>query len=278
MDGKDVNHITSYTDVVPSLLDLCKIEYNPTSPFEGESLVSLMKDPESSWKSRTIITDTQRKEFLVKWKDASIMTDQYRLIRGEELYDFEKDPGQTTDIAAFNPEVVETLRNEYENWWARVSQRSDEINPIPVGFDEKAVTLTCHDIHADDNAMPAWNQTQVRLNKNPNGFWIIDVKQKGKYSIAVHRYPVESGAGFRAQVAVGDDIDGGKPYPLGMPIAVSKVKLKVGEVSLDQNIDADAKNAVFELELNPGEQELKTWLIDEDEKEVGAYYVYIQRI
>ena len=79
--------------------------------------------------------------------------------------------------------IVESLRKEYESWWERVSQRSDEINPIPVGFDENPVTLTCHDIHADDGKFPAWNQTQVRLNKNPNGFWIIDVKEKGTYSI-----------------------------------------------------------------------------------------------
>ena len=276
--GIDVDYITSYTDVVPSLLDLCDIDYKPALPFEGESLVPLMKDPEAAWKSRTVITDTQRKEFLVKWKDASIMTDEYRLIRGNELYDFVKDPGQTTDIAADHPEAVESMRQEYEKWWERVSKRSDEINPIPVGFDDKAVTLTCHDIHADDNASPAWNQTQVRLNKNPNGFWIIDVKEKGKYSVAIHRYPIESGAGFRTQVPLGDDIDGGSPYPLGVPIDVSKVQLKVGEVLADQEVEPEALNAVFEMELEPGEKELKTWLIDENGVEVGAYYVYITKV
>ena len=124
------------------------------------------------------------------------MTDQYRLIKGVELYDHVVDPGQTNDISAHHPEVVEAMRKEYEIWWERVSQRSDEINPIPIGFDDKVVTLTCHDIHADDGKQPAWNQTQVRLNKNPNGFWIIDVKEPGKYSIELHRYPKESGAGF----------------------------------------------------------------------------------
>ncbi|MCK5369123.1 MAG: arylsulfatase, partial [Cyclobacteriaceae bacterium] len=183
--SKDVNQITSYTDVVPTLLDLCQIDFNPVLPFEGESLVALLRNPESSWKSRTKITDTQRMELLVKWKDASIMTDQYRLIRGEELYDINNDPGQTSDISAQYPEVVEAMRADYDNWWERVSQRFDEINPIPVGFDDEPVTLTCHDIHPDDGQQPAWNQRQVRLNKNPNGFWIIDVKTSGKYSIAL---------------------------------------------------------------------------------------------
>jgi arylsulfatase A-like enzyme len=277
-EGKDVDYITSYTDVVPTLLDLVDVEYQPTLPFEGESLAPLINDPNSPWKKRTLITDTQRKEFLVKWKDASIMTDDYRLIRGKELYDHNTDAGQTIDIAEQHPEIVESMRTAYETWWERVSQRSDEINPIPVGFDENPVTLTCHDIHADNGAMPAWNQTQVRQNKNPNGFWIIDVKEKGKYSIALHRYPVESGAGFRTVVELGDSIDGGKPYPEGTPINVAFAKLKIGDIEESQKITTESINAVFEFDLDVGEHELKSWLIDENEKEVGAYYVYVQKV
>ena len=276
--SKDVNQITSYTDVVPTLLDLCQIEYNPVQPFEGESLVALLRNPESSWKSRTKITDTQRMENLVKWKDASIMTDQYRLIRGEELYDINNDPGQTSDISAQYPEVVEAMRAEYDNWWERVSQRSDEINPIPVGFDDETVTLTCHDIHPDDGQQPAWNQRQVRLNKNPNGFWIIDVKTSGKYSIALHRYPKESGTGFRTIVPMGDDIDGGKPYPEGVPVNVKETRLKIGEKEESKFVSAEDLNAVFEFELEVGEKEIKTWLIDENGIEVGAYYVYVRKL
>jgi len=276
--GKDVNYVTSYTDVVPTILDLCGIEYNPKLPFEGESLVSLMKSTDSPWKSRTIFTDTQRREFLEKWKDASIMTDQYRLIKGIELYNHDTDPGQTTDVSAQFPEVVDTMRKEYEIWWDRVSQRSDEINPIPVGFDDKVVTLTCHDIHPDDGRNPAWNQTQVRLNRNPNGFWIIDVKEKGTYSIAVHRYPQEASAGFRTVVPLGDEIDGGKPYPEGTPINVTEVKLKIGDKEEIKSVNADDLNMVFVFEMETGEKELKTWLIDENDVEVGAYYVYVQKI
>ncbi len=276
--GKDINYVTSYTDVVPTLLDLCGISYHPKLPFEGESLAPLLKSTDFPWKSRTIFTDTQRKEFLEKWKDASIMTDQYRLIRGEELYDIDKDPGQANDISAQFPEVVAALRAEYETWWERVSQRSDEINPIPVGFDDEPVTLTCHDIHPDNEKFPAWNQTQVRLNKNPNGFWIIDVKEKGKYSIALHRYPKESGAGFRTVVPIGDDIDGGKPYPEGVPVNVVTAKLKIGEQIESLKINEDAQNAVFESALEKGEHNLRTWLIDEHGLEVGAYYVYVEKM
>ena len=276
--GKDVNVITSYTDIVPTLLDLCNIEYTPELPFEGKSLVTLLNDPSSPWQSRVVITDTQRKEFLVKWKDASIMNDDYRLIRGDELYDHNKDPGQTLDLADQHPEIVKTLRQEYEIWWERVSWRSDEINSIPVGFDEHPVTLTCHDIHTENNEQPAWNQRQVRLNQNPNGFWIIDVKNKGRYSIALHRYPKESGAGFNTITPLGDEIDGGEPYPEGRPVEVTSAKLKIGNKVESLLPNRDAINAIFEFYLEEGEQELKTWLSDKDGNQIGAYYVYVQRL
>ena len=107
---------------------------------------------------------------------------------------------------------------------------------------------------------------------------MIDVKEKGAYKIAIHRYPQESGLGFNEVAPLGDDIDGGNPYQEGTPIAVSEVKLKVGEQESSTNVDDVAQNAVFELELEPGEQELKTWLIDQAGIEVGAYYVYLKKI
>lgn len=277
-EGQDVSQITSYTDVVPTLLDLCRIKYEPELPFEGISLAPLLKEPESPWKPRTMITDTQREEFLIKWKDASIMTSQYRLIKGEELYDIKKDQGQKNNIADQYPEVVSILRKEYEKWWDRVSLKSDDINPIPVGFNDGVVTLTCHDIHPDDGIQPAWNQRQVRLNQNPNGFWIIDVVERGKYSIKLHRYPAESGAGFRAAVPIGENIDGGKPYPEGLPFNVVEVRLKIGRLEMSKQVEFDALHTAFECELGVGELELKTWLINDLGDEVGAYYVYIEKI
>ena len=49
------------------------------------------------------------------------MTERWRLINGEELYDIKIDPGQKKDVAQQHPEVVGQLRAEYDAWWEDIS-------------------------------------------------------------------------------------------------------------------------------------------------------------
>ena len=44
------------------------------------------------------------------------------------------DPGQTTDVAAQHPEVVERMRAHYARWWARAAPRVERVQPDPRGF------------------------------------------------------------------------------------------------------------------------------------------------
>ena len=40
-----------------------------------------------------------------------------------ELYDLASDPGETRDLAAAHPEVVERMKRQYEAWFDDVSAR-----------------------------------------------------------------------------------------------------------------------------------------------------------
>ena len=180
--GRDITPITAYTDVVPTLVDLCQLTLPQAIEFDGKSLVPLLNNTEdTNWPERVLITDTQRQEHLEKWRNAAIMTNRWRLIRGEELYNMVNDSGQTTDISEQHPEVVDSLRNAYENWWTSVAQNAGEYNRIIVGSEENPVTLTCHDFHPPNSSIPAWNQKMVRLHQNTNGFWALNVAQSGTY-------------------------------------------------------------------------------------------------
>jgi len=40
-----------------------------------------------------------------------------------ELYDISKDPGETTDLAEQHPEIVRTMRQQYDDWFTDVANR-----------------------------------------------------------------------------------------------------------------------------------------------------------
>ena len=41
-------------------------------------------------------------------------------MNNEELYDLKTDPGETKNVIADHPEVVDQLRTRYDKWWTRM--------------------------------------------------------------------------------------------------------------------------------------------------------------
>jgi arylsulfatase A-like enzyme len=51
-----------------------------------------------------------------QWGGFGVRNQRYRLV-GDQLFDMEKDPGQKSDIAATNPEIVKEMRAAYDAFW-----------------------------------------------------------------------------------------------------------------------------------------------------------------
>ena len=233
-------------------------------------------NPDAKWKSRTIITDTQRGPFLIKGKMSSVMTEDFRLINGNELYDHKNDPGQKINIAEDFPEIVKELNFTYSKWWDRISKNKDFFNPIPVGKNSDEVTLTSHDIHIKKDIYPAWHQEQVRLDKNPIGFWHIDVINSGKYKLSIHRYPKETQLNFNDIIPKGGYIEGGESFSEGIPVDVKKITISVDEKQKVINGSRDKYNVV--LNLSKGTKNLSVRITDRKDKEREAYFVYLKKL
>ncbi len=278
--GRDVEAISSHTDVLPTLIDLCNLTPVDGPAYDGRSLKPLLTGKIQSWPDeRTVIIDQNRKQHPEKWRMNSVMTDQWRLIDGKELYNIQKDPGQKHDIASEHPEVVRQLRTEYQRWWDYVSADFGKYEAYKVGFPgHEDVTLTCHDLHTP--GIVAWNHSQIRQPGNNNllkGYFMIDVYESGTYKISLRRWPGESGLAFdETPGQLGEDKPWYEAKPEGTVIDLERAAIEVEGLHLEKPVDMSAEEVTFQAKLSGGRQQFKPYFITEDNKEFGAFYVYIK--
>jgi len=262
--GRDIDRLTAHIDVLPTLIELCGLNKPHGVKFDGASLAGLLKGKTKHWPDRTLLVHSQRIEHPEKWRKSAVMTERWRLVNGKELYDIKADPGQKNNIANENLQVVEKLRQSYEEWWADLSKEFDKYCEIIIGSDEEnPCQLMSHDWHSPN---PAWSQWAVLNGSKANGFWAVEVARDGTYEFELRRWPVEVDKPITAAIAK------------GKAISATKARLKIADVDIVKAIPKDAHIVTFKVQLKAGKTRLQTWFTDESGESRGAYYVYVKRL
>lgn len=300
-DPDDINVLCSHVDFMPTIMDLCGIDsagYQHLE-FHGKSLKPLLTDPDIKWPDRAIVTDSQRLPNPVKWRKSAVMTQQWRLVNGTELYDIQQDRSQVNDIAPQHSDIVKRLRTDYENWWQIVSQQFDEEIPISIGSNcEPETCLTAHDWrdpedpHSDDpfvkenNDYLVYDQSQVRQGQGRNGYFELHVEQTATYRFELRRWPreekiaitdgiVESNSHWRSDVIHPRHQ---KIYSGGLALPFAHAGIEINGQREEQAIMPGSQCVVFNLKIPAGCTHLKTWFLTDNGLERGAYYVYVRKL
>jgi len=269
--GRDVGRLTAHIDLLPTLIELCSLKRPAGVKFDGLSLASLLTGGGANWAERILVTDSQRVDHPIKWRQSATMTDRWRLIDGRKLYDMKTDPGQKNDISEKHPEVVKKLRAGYEQWWADVSERFDEYCEIVIGSPKENPTcLMSHDIHGQ----VVWNHEQVRAGARADGFWAVEVAQAGVYEFSLRRWPEEVNRHISGAV----DID--KEDEEYEVITATDARLKVADFDETKPVGAEATEVKFKVRLKAGKTRVQAWFVNGlgDGRTFGAYYVYVKRL
>ncbi len=253
--GRDISQLTAHIDLLPTLAELCGLKAPQQNKIDGVSIVPLLKFPERvRWASRTLTVHSQRIEHPEKWRKSAVMTDQWRLVNGTQLFDIQKDPGQKKEIAVKHPAVVKQLRQEYEKWYKDISVRFDDYVQIELGSPkENPAHLTAHDWHAHIRQIP-WNQTLIQKDLQGNGFWAVNVSRAGTYKITLRSRPKE----------------------VNHPLDATDARLTIGKVDVSQQVKKGATSTTFLLKLPRGNAMLQTWLTSKSGKKRGAYYAEVE--
>lgn len=286
----DIDRLANHFDLLPTLKELCSLETPARGhlKFDGKSLVPLIKKTKADFNDRTVFMHSQNvMEKPVKWLNSVVMTQQWRLINGEELYDIKADPGQKQDVAKNNPNVVFDLRKRYERHWDELNMSA---NPYPrpiIGSQYEEETSLVPDGWIIDNDKDhkhhTWNQSHVLSGANNSGFWPVEIAVDGTYQFDVRRWPKELNHPITAALPAADN---GDIYSLGNPvlsrkgkaIAAVRVELVVGKETFQTKLNDGDAAAKFEVRLPAGPTEVRAWLIDAEGNRRGAYYIYASKI
>ena len=252
--GKDIGALSAHIDLMPTLIDLCKLKTPENLEYDGRSLAPLLKGESSEWPDeRVLITHNQRVEYAVKDKEYQVMTERWRLVKREkdELYDIVEDPGQRNDIADQHPDVVKELYKKYEQWWKDEAPSPDWYAEIHIGSEyDNPLTLYSHDAHTRDGKK----------------IWVVSVERDGKYEIRLNRWPDESGKRI-VENGSGDN-----------DLPVRRADLTVGNIDLSREVTQDMKSAVFVVNLKAGRTFIQTSLSMDDGRTSRTDCVYVKYI
>jgi arylsulfatase A-like enzyme len=268
--GKSIEELTAHVDILPTLIDLCGLTA-PEIKYDGTSLRDLLYKSSPStplslragkpWEKRSLVVENQRVVDPIKWRYCSVMTDQWRLVDGKELFDLKKDRKQKMDVASQFPEVVERLRGNYENFWSDVSREHDLTSYMVIGSDNSPIVHLCsHDWLLD--IYPAWDQVHIKNGDVAvEAKWAIEVERDGVYEISLRRWPVEVDKGIN---------DG----TFGKAFNYKQARLRIGDVDETMTIPEGAKEVTFRVELKRGVTELSPLFIG-PELSATPYYAYV---
>lgn len=272
--GRDINQLTANIDILPTLLDLCRLPLPDDLDLDGKSLLPLLEGKQKDWDDRFIVTDSQRVPNPIKWKDSAVMRGNWRLINGKELYDIEQDPEQRVDQSDHYPDIAIQLCQDYEVWWDRVSKQFHEEIPISIGSPHELITrISSHDWRGDVGDV-AWNQGEIRAGKICNSYVELMVETSGTYTFELRRWPVEEGS--RLTEGLEGELEGW--YSGGRAISVKRASIEVADQKASKEVSVSDSSVSFAIDLQEGATHLQTYLKAEDGNVLGAYYVYIRRM
>jgi len=197
--GKDIDRIAGPIDVMPTLANLCGATLPDDRAIDGVDLAPLLRGDTAStqWPKRQLFYQWHRGDRPVAFRNFALVEQQWKLLCANphepsnteqagkriELYDIAADPHEQHDLAAQHPDVVGRLKQDYERWFADVSKTRGETTYDPpaiyVGAEaENPTVLTRQD----------WRMYGEvdSFTKGPPGWWHVDVRRAGRYTVRLH--------------------------------------------------------------------------------------------
>lgn len=237
----DVTTIAAHIDIAPTLAHACGGDMPKDRTIDGTSLLPLWRGQKIDWPNRSLFFQWHRGDVPEMYRACAVRTDRWRLVQPNGvaekskfdsdkwmLFDIQKDPYESNDLAAAHPKVVTELKKQYEVWFRDVESTRKFAPPrIVVGTEkENPSVLTRQDWRSKD-----WTPKSL-------GHWELEVGKAGKYTFT--------------------------GTPLGSPGANAVLHLRVGGSKHAKKLDSREPVTFLPVELPAGPIRAEAWVEDAD--------------
>ena len=207
--GTTSDKIAAHIDLLPTFLSVAGAVPPSNLRLDGKNLLPLLKGNESGWHDRTLFIQSHRGDEPRAYYHFAAIGQTYKLVHptgfnGDiidpdtipyELYNLEKDPGESLNLADSLPDEVTRTKDAYLTWFEDVSNTRPDNYAKPeiiIGSSHETVTvLTSQDWEKVSGG--GWGE---------KGFWKLSCIKVGQFDIEV-RLP-EAFEGSIAHLSMGN--------------------------------------------------------------------------
>lgn len=176
-------------DIMPTLITLCGLDYNPVNPFDGADLSNVVKGSKKTFDR--LIFSRQGNQILENC-NSSVRNNRYRLVltwKDTLLYDMQKDPSQSTDIFDIETNTSLQLLSALVSLNNELVSAYEPVTTIEAGFsEEKSFTLPVQDasltgkvryssIHPNQSHSENWVQDGDSI------YWKLSIQSPGTFRV-----------------------------------------------------------------------------------------------
>jgi arylsulfatase A-like enzyme len=179
--GTVSDSLSAHVDVFPTILDLCNVDLPDDLSIDGQSILGYLNGQKRKPDDRTVILQSHRGEEPESWENATLVTQQWKLVTNgksedRQLFNLSKDPFALKNVIGDFPEVRGELENKYGEWLTEMRKINPMDLPLFVGTDhERETVLTSQDAKEIDAES---NQSEWRLKVVESGIYQIGVSDK----------------------------------------------------------------------------------------------------
>jgi arylsulfatase A-like enzyme len=253
---RDVDRIAAHIDIAPTVVAACGGEMPKDRTIDGKNLLPLWFGVPAAWPDRILFFQWHRGDVPETYRACAVRSQRWRLAQpdgvGEKatfdkakwlLFDIQNDPYELKDVAAPNPDVVASLKKQYEAWFKDVESTRKFAPPrIVIGSDkENPTVLTRQD----------WRGPQAGWTPKSVGHWDLQVEKGGDFEFTA-TLPTPALRGAVLHVTLGD----------------YKYTKTLGE--------GDTNALLRGIDLPAGATRLEAW-IAEGQNERGMRFVEVRR-